>query len=139
MTAEIGQDEAESRLCERVARAMVEPVRSRAHEAVQEDQRPTRPGLAVCELHAVMAGELENVHSVPDPRRVASARSECSGHAAWKESERLRCHYHRRRSGSPWWLLQNSRLYLAVRAIPLCACQRADRRLCAPDARQRVY
>jgi hypothetical protein len=29
---------------------------------------------------------------------VASARSECSGHATWKESERLRRHYDRRRA-----------------------------------------
>jgi len=57
--------------CERVARAMAKPVRARAHEAVQQDQRPARPGLAVRELHAVMAGELGNVHSVPDPRRGA--------------------------------------------------------------------
>jgi hypothetical protein len=69
MTAEVGQDEAESRLRERVARALVKPVRSRAHEAVQQDQRPARPGLAVREPHAVIAGELENVHSVHDPRR----------------------------------------------------------------------
>ena len=66
---------------------------------------------------------------LPDPRRGGLRALQRSAHAAWTESERLRCHCHRRRSGSPWWLLQNRRLSVAVQAILLCACQRADRLL----------
>jgi hypothetical protein len=84
MAAEIGQDKAEPLLGERAGRAPVEPVRSRAHKSVQQNQRPTRPGLAVGQLRAVMAGESRNVHSVPILDEVAAVRLAHGASAAWQ-------------------------------------------------------
>ena len=63
VAAQVRKHDAIPLLDERVDLALLEPVRTRAHEAVQQDERSAGPGLTASELCAVAADETISAHS----------------------------------------------------------------------------
>jgi hypothetical protein len=101
VAAQVRKHDAIPLLGERVDLAQLEPVRTRAHEAVQQDHRSAGPGLTASKIYAVAANETISAHIVSivsgpritprlttdDERRPTSTATRLLSRARWRRSK----------------------------------------------------
>jgi len=83
VAAQVRKHDAIPLLGERVDVALLEPVRTRAHEAVQQDQRSAGPGLTASKIYAVAANETISAHIVSILAIKIDGRTICPERSGW--------------------------------------------------------